>query len=209
MGLKHVNMSILVAVFSGGCAIADDPEPVLGMTTSELAGPCADACRGDFELCNIDCPNCRGCRRQLDACLNRCNTVDSDGDGTVDGTDNCPANYNPDQADCDGDTLGNVCDAQNATYVAGPVQTCMTDKDEHILWITFEHKVESLVQDVSACGAPSYWQRWIRAKTGPCEFGGAGSSDEGCCRLLIPSLNATGAQAEPWCTSRRDDNFCH
>ncbi len=37
-------------------------------------------------------------------------TVDSDGDGVVDASDNCPSVANPDQGDCDGDGLGNACD---------------------------------------------------------------------------------------------------
>ena len=37
--------------------------------------------------------------------------LDSDGDGVLDGVDNCPANANADQADTDGDGLGDVCDA--------------------------------------------------------------------------------------------------
>ncbi|NOT02700.1 MAG: hypothetical protein HOP29_19010, partial [Phycisphaerales bacterium] len=36
--------------------------------------------------------------------------VDSDGDGTVDDADNCPALRNPLQADGDGDGVGNACD---------------------------------------------------------------------------------------------------
>jgi hypothetical protein len=36
--------------------------------------------------------------------------ADSDNDGVHDGTDNCPAISNPDQADFDGDKLGNACD---------------------------------------------------------------------------------------------------
>ena len=35
---------------------------------------------------------------------------DSDGDGIYDGGDNCPLVPNPDQADLDGDGVGNVCD---------------------------------------------------------------------------------------------------
>jgi hypothetical protein len=35
---------------------------------------------------------------------------DSDGDGIVDGLDNCPEDYNPGQEDDDGDTVGDVCD---------------------------------------------------------------------------------------------------
>jgi hypothetical protein len=210
MSRQHVNVSIVVTVFLAGCAIADELDPGVSVATSDIeSNPCEDACLSEYHGCLIDCPGCSTCARVRDLCLRSCSVVDTDGDGFVDGFDNCPANYNPDQADCDGDLVGNVCDLQNARYVPGPAQTCMTDKDEHVLWITFEHKVESLVQDVSTCGAPSYWQRWIRAKTGPCEFGGAGSSDEGCCRLLTASLRATGAQPDPWCTSRRDDNFCH
>lgn len=35
---------------------------------------------------------------------------DRDGDGIIDGSDNCPDNSNPDQADSDGDGLGDACD---------------------------------------------------------------------------------------------------
>lgn len=40
---------------------------------------------------------------------------DSDGDGITDSRDNCPRNHNPDQADCDGDGTGDVCDSFNGT----------------------------------------------------------------------------------------------
>ena len=36
---------------------------------------------------------------------------DSDGDGICDNQDNCDFNFNPDQADNDGDGIGNVCDS--------------------------------------------------------------------------------------------------
>jgi hypothetical protein len=39
---------------------------------------------------------------------------DEDGDGVFDACDNCPAQRNPDQANADGDDLGNVCDPDNA-----------------------------------------------------------------------------------------------
>lgn len=35
---------------------------------------------------------------------------DTDGDGVIDDNDNCPAIANPDQADVDGDKIGDVCD---------------------------------------------------------------------------------------------------
>ena len=38
-------------------------------------------------------------------------TIDTDSDGVTDVTDNCPTDANADQADIDGDSVGNVCDA--------------------------------------------------------------------------------------------------
>lgn len=42
---------------------------------------------------------------------------DSDADGTPDSTDNCPDVANADQADLDGDGIGNACDSQNALTI--------------------------------------------------------------------------------------------
>jgi hypothetical protein len=203
---QQVSMSILVAAFWAGCAITADPEPDVDVVTSSTTvGPCADACRGDFSLCNIDCPNCTICRRQLNNCLARCDSVDSDGDGRLDGSDNCPGSYNPDQANCDGDSLGNACDPLNASYIVTvPERTCMIDKDEHVAYKTFEHWVERMEHDVSACGAPDRWIRRIRQDE-DCSFN---VSDEQCCRGLTASLSATGAPADPWCTTWRNHDFC-
>ncbi len=38
-------------------------------------------------------------------------TVDNDLDGILNHVDNCPALFNPDQADSDGDGIGDICDA--------------------------------------------------------------------------------------------------
>ena len=45
----------------------------------------------------------------LDDC-EPCNNPDIDEDGTYNDVDNCPNDYNPDQADSDGDDIGDVCD---------------------------------------------------------------------------------------------------
>lgn len=42
-------------------------------------------------------------------------TGDQDLDGVPDGSDNCPANHNPDQADCDLDGVGDVCELVQGT----------------------------------------------------------------------------------------------
>ena len=48
--------------------------------------------------------NCINCQLDCDA------TTDSDGDGIPNGCDNCSSVINPDQADHDGDTIGDACD---------------------------------------------------------------------------------------------------
>lgn len=42
--------------------------------------------------------------------FNLCAAADGDADGAYDFCDNCPNDYNPDQADCDGDGMGDACD---------------------------------------------------------------------------------------------------
>ncbi len=134
-----------------------------------------------------------------------CVDPDPDADGVRNGIDNCPNDHNPDQADCDGDGVGDACDSESARYVAAtPERTCMTDKDDHVLFVTFEHHVEWLERDTSSCHAPDRWNGRIRDSAKCFNI-----SDESCCRILTGSLNATGATPDPWCTTMRNQNFCH
>jgi len=64
--------------------------------------------------------------------------IDSDGDTVADGADNCPNNLNPDQADLDGDGLGDACDTdvdgdgvENAAdaFPLDPTEWLDTDRD--------------------------------------------------------------------------------
>ncbi len=76
---------------------------------------------GDEDLCISEgcywCDKLGACNRQT--CLiaectiysNSCS--DDDFDGVLDGNDNCPGVNNPDQADSDGDGIGDVCDQQD------------------------------------------------------------------------------------------------
>jgi len=54
-----------------------------------------------------------------------CDGMDADGDGVCDGEDNCPYIYNPDQADSDGDGVGDACpydpDPPEITSINGPL----------------------------------------------------------------------------------------
>lgn len=46
--------------------------------------------------------------------------ADRDGDGIPDAADNCPTVFNPDQADADGDCVGNVCQGMPASKSMAP-----------------------------------------------------------------------------------------
>ena len=58
-------------------------------------------------------------------------SLDNDGDGINDCEDNCPKNYNPDQANGDIDDLGNVCDECLLTpeFCSYDEKGCPTDSD--------------------------------------------------------------------------------
>lgn len=58
--------------------------------------------------------------------------ADADADGYSDGADNCPDAYNPDQADLDGDGLGDVCDpnpgdTEDLSLCLADLDACSTD----------------------------------------------------------------------------------
>jgi hypothetical protein len=83
-----------------------------------------DACNWCTEWCqqHPTCPSCGECAHSH--CFNcyqkgkafwwlmamALSPMDSDGDGIADLTDNCPTDYNPNQADADKDSVGDVCD---------------------------------------------------------------------------------------------------
>jgi Tol biopolymer transport system component len=92
---------------------SDSGSPVISANANFLvfASPSSDLVAGDFNL-------------QQDAFIF---SADGDGDGVLDGADNCPDVANPSQADLDGDGIGDACDddkdgdgVANAVEDAGP-----------------------------------------------------------------------------------------
>ncbi len=84
----------MLAMVLAGCFGAEDGTD-LGQTEEEALGHCAPGV--PLCVCNPDSAGC----------------IDSDGDGILDQADNCRNVYNPDQADCDHDGIGDACDSVN------------------------------------------------------------------------------------------------
>lgn len=90
----------------------------------------------------------------------QCNR-DPDADGIDWLVDNCRTTYNPNQADCDGDGPGDVCDSLNGTFVAtGKKIACATDIDTHFGYYTAEVKYQQKYVDTSSCQSADRWNHF-------------------------------------------------
>jgi len=87
---------------------------------------------------------------------------DPDADGVLWQSDNCPRNANSNQADCDGDNIGDVCDALNGSFVATGTKTvCAADKDNHVAYFDIEVTYQQKYSDISACHSPDRWNHFV------------------------------------------------
>jgi len=108
-------------------------------------------------------------------------TTDPDGDGIPDADDNCPNDFNPDQADSDTDKIGDVCD--NCPNNSNPNQD---DYDvpipEFVSYWKFDEGIETYALDsVDANDGTVYGATWTTGK-----MGGALSFDGVDDYILIP-----------------------
>jgi hypothetical protein len=180
------------------------------LSVTKAGDPCVLACTQAWRQCYAGCrgsdPCMVRCDRDWTDCEAGCPNGDVDNDSVVNQSDNCVYDYNPNQADCDGDGLGNVCDSLNAHYVyQGGPDTCWTDKDSHIIYFTFEHHIERRQHDTSSCGAPDIYDHWIGDDANCFNI-----SDYNCCMLLSTSIQSVGDDPQTWCTPpERNTNYCH
>lgn len=113
------------------------------------------ACDG---MCNplIDCRvPCHTGSMPLITCgeYQSCN-ADPDNDGVLWWNDNCPMTYNPNQANCDGDDTGDVCDPANEKWVIveNSFQLCYIDVDGHLLTQTLEAYSRQVYTNICGSG---------------------------------------------------------
>jgi hypothetical protein len=86
-------------------------------TATSASADCRATCSQQYNTCISSCRStCDNCTLAYNACLGYCQNADSDADGVNDLNDNCPDNYNPDQADCDHDGGGDACDSQDNSW---------------------------------------------------------------------------------------------
>lgn len=103
--LRHYALALVaISLVLAGCATSP---PAQG---ASMVGPiCGNGAVESGEECDGtagSCPENYACGASC-ACV----CADSDADTRCDFADNCPNNYNPSQADRDGDGIGDVCDA--------------------------------------------------------------------------------------------------
>lgn len=167
---------------------------------------CAFQCQKDYNDCVMGGGG-SGCETALDHCLQNCSDYDSDGDGVLNGSDNCITIPNANQADCDGDGYGDACDNENGTWqTIISEKTCWTDKDSHLppIYKSFEHHVQWKERDVSNCNNPDRWRNRIRDEVYCYNLG-----DYNCCIGLAGSILAVGDSVEQWCGYDRDQDYCY
>lgn len=82
---------------------------------------------------------------------------DPDGDGLDYGVDNCYNAYNPNQADCDGDFRGDVCDAEDGIFVFADSRDCWIRNRLHLWGSDTTLYSEARLVDTSSCNSPDKW----------------------------------------------------
>jgi hypothetical protein len=210
--LKIGCIAMFAAALSAcGTTAPGDASATVSTEQQVIGDPCLSACRMENMGCIRDCahdPNggdC-GCAADYYSCTLSCPNGDNDADGVHNGVDNCPSVANANQADCDGDGMGDACDNLNANYqpVSGD-HTCWTDKDDHVVYTTFENHVQHQEHDVSACHAPDRWIGRV-AQSNDC----FNLDDRTCCLGLRNSISSFGDDPNFWCSDpNRDRNRCH
>lgn len=86
--------------------------------------------------------------------------IPGDTDGIANLSDNCVCTNNTNQANCDGDSKGDVCDSMNGNFVVADRWTaCASDTDQHVGFFDGVVEEHRQYEDTSACNAADRWDR--------------------------------------------------
>lgn len=119
--MKNACLS-LVLLASVGC-LEEEVDPNVGESTAAVEpGFCSGICHTNTP-CDTACLTSPGLEETTCGDYGRCSGLqDPDNDGVLTQNDNCTYTYNPNQANCDGDSKGDACDNENGTWVLESTQ---------------------------------------------------------------------------------------
>lgn len=121
---------------------------------------CQSQCLNEYNACRAECGGvCEAfCLDNYNYCVEGCQYVDTDGDGVADSVDNCTQVPNANQADCDGDGVGTVCDGFNGSFLpTGKRLACASDKKAYPGYTRYRVTYQQRYVDTTACQAPDRW----------------------------------------------------
>jgi hypothetical protein len=115
--------------------------------------------------------------------------ADGDYDGTPYPSDNCPCAANSDQANCDGDSKGDVCDTINGNFVIDPNQNnepCKTHISLHWNGYRVDVTLETKYTDISSCGRGVLYNHNYTQAEGCVGFMSESELKLSCCKGAVP-----------------------
>ncbi|HWM92749.1 MAG TPA: hypothetical protein VN493_18440 [Thermoanaerobaculia bacterium] len=109
---------------------------------------------------------------------------DLDSDGVANASDNCACVSNSNQANCDGDAFGDVCDSRNELWVfVTDLGAC--EWDSHVDWTEFDIDLYGTRRYQNLCTNSFCYDRY-KITSGSCSYNlGCGSSAGDCCDCLF------------------------
>jgi hypothetical protein len=153
-----VGVFLTLACADADPALSGEEDQSVGMEQAELVATCPFVCKPTTS-CSTGCSGQGTCRN-----YGQCADLDTDGDGVPSGRDNCPSVSNPNQANCDGDALGDACETDLGRYtlVRFGNTLCQFDPDLHIDGADVEIYTADLYRDTSCRHLPdAYLKRQV------------------------------------------------
>ncbi|HEV2852629.1 MAG TPA: hypothetical protein VHC97_07480 [Thermoanaerobaculia bacterium] len=161
---------------------------LVSLSAATAFADCPSSCVTQYNECFQSCSQCN-CSQEYGWCLDSCQYVDTDGDGLNDLSDNCPDNYNPNQADCDSDGHGNVCDNQDNSWTLTAIGNTKCAVDEGSKPLGKEIKISYQDTYHSACTNTTCYKK-VGKYTYTCTWGSESSDLWHCCRAKRCGLNS-------------------